>query len=43
MEKYEKGEALSEIAVAFGEDHDVWNQAFMDGLEEISTNGYTED
>ena len=43
MERYEDGEALSEITVAFGKDHDVWNQAFMDGWAKISMNGYTED
>lgn len=43
MERYEDGEALSEITVAFGEDHDVWNKAFMEGWEKISTNGYTKD
>jgi hypothetical protein len=43
MERYENGEALSEITVAFGEDHDVWNKAFLDGWEKISTNGYGEE
>ena len=43
MEKYENGEALSEIAVAFGEDHDVWNKAFLDGWEKMVENGFDED
>jgi len=43
MEQYENGEALSEITMAFGEDHDVWNQAFMEGWDKMVENGYTED
>ena len=43
MEKYENGEALSEITVAFGENHDVWNKAFLDGWEKMVENGYAED
>ena len=40
MERYENGEALSEITTAFGEDHDVWNKAFLDGWEKFVENGY---
>ena len=40
MERYENGEALSEITKAFGEDHDVWNEAFLAGWEKMVENGY---
>jgi len=43
MERYENGEALSEITTAFGEDHDAWNKAFLEGWEKFVENGYDED
>ena len=42
MEAYEDGETLSEITRSFGEDHDVWNKAFMEGWEKFVENGYQE-
>ena len=42
MEAYEDGETLSEITRSFGEDHDVWNKAFMEGWEKFVENGYKE-
>lgn len=35
MEAYEDEETLSEITRSFGEDHDVWNKAFLEGMGEV--------
>ena len=43
MERYENGEALSEMTTAFGEDHDVWNEEFMVAWEKMIVNGYADD
>ena len=42
MERYEGGEALSEITALFGEDHDTWNREFLQGWDKMVVNGYTE-
>ena len=42
MERYEEGEALSEITTAFATNHDVWNELFLAGWDKFVENGYGE-